>query len=106
MRYTRQPLPRWTRNAPDDFDGWGASGRATFRGDFLDDLEPVEPVPYDQFRVGLTFGDVARALDIEARARLEATGERMFITRRTVLGRLHQLKRETYQAYLREFGEP
>lgn len=101
MRHTRQPLPPLParRNAPSwEPEGWGAPGQA-WEGDFLD----LDPVDYDTFRVGLTFADVAQLLDVEARNRLASTGERMFVTRRTILGRLYQIKRESYAAYLAEF---
>lgn len=62
------------------------------------------PVGYDDFPSGLTFAAVAAMLDAEAAAKLRASGERMFITRNTILGRWHELKSAAYDAYLREFG--
>jgi hypothetical protein len=62
-----------------------------------------DTLPYDRFRLGLTFRDVRRLLAQEAEDRFWATGERMFVTRRTVLGRMHQLKRESYEGYSRNF---
>lgn len=59
------------------------------------------PQTYDDFRTGLTFQAVRELLDVEARAKFEATGERMFITRSTVLGRWHQIKRESWRHYRR-----
>lgn len=62
------------------------------------------PVAYEDFPSGLTFADVAAMLDVEARNHFNATGERMFVTRHTILGRWMELKRRSYDAYLREFG--
>lgn len=113
MKYIRQPLPPLPRrrNAPSwELEQWGTPGQV-WEGDFLD-FDPLDgiqraadggPVDYDTFRVGLNFADVAQLLDVEARNRFASTGERMFITRRTILGRLHQIKRETYASYLAEF---
>lgn len=55
---------------------------------------------YDEFRTGLTFRCVFEMLRVEAMQK-EAQGERMFITRHTVLGRWHQIKRESYEGYRR-----
>jgi hypothetical protein len=38
-------------------------------------------------------------LAVEATTKFDSTGERMFVTRRTVLGRWYQLKRESWEAY-------
>ena len=73
-----------------------ARGRAANRG-----RGRRGPIPYDQFRTGLTFRDVRRELDEEARRAYEA-GRYMWVTRRTVLGRLRQHKLEAYEQYLRE----
>lgn len=59
---------------------------------------------YEDFRTGLTFAAVAEMLRQEARVKFETTGERMFITRSTVLGRWHQIKRESFAAYKRYGG--
>lgn len=59
---------------------------------------------YDQYRTGLTFAAVSQALHVEARNVFETEGRRMFITRRTVLGRWHQIKRESFAAYVRHAG--
>jgi hypothetical protein len=56
-------------------------------------------VKYDEFRTGLTFTDVRQMLAVEATTKFDSTGERMFVTRRTVLGRWYQLKRESWEAY-------
>ena len=63
------------------------------------------PLDYADFRTGLTFAEVWLSLDAEARSRFNATGERMFVTRRTVLGRWRQLKLSSYRAYLRDYAE-
>jgi hypothetical protein len=59
---------------------------------------------YDEFRTGLTFGVVSAGLHAEAQQHFWATGERRFITRRTVLGRWHQIKRASWNAYLQRRG--
>jgi hypothetical protein len=38
-------------------------------------------------------------LAVEATTKFDSTGQRMFVTRRTVLGRWYQLKRESWEAY-------
>lgn len=57
---------------------------------------------YDTYRTGLTFRDVRQMLRVEAQHVFEREGRRMFVTRRTVLGRWHQIKRESYAATKRE----
>lgn len=52
---------------------------------------------YKDFRTDLTFTDVRRMLKLEARKKY-SRGQYMFITRATVLGRWHQLKKELYSA--------
>lgn len=61
----------------------------------------LAPCSYDQFRCGLTFADVAQELRREQRQALDMEGRRMFITRRTVLGRMHQHKETAYRDYRR-----
>lgn len=53
---------------------------------------------YDRFRSGYTFPEVRAELDIEARQVFESEGRRMFITRSTVLGRLHQHKQAAWRS--------
>ena len=53
---------------------------------------------YDRFRSGYTFAGVRQELDVEARQVFEFEGRRMFITRRTILGRLHQHKQTAWRA--------
>lgn len=65
--------------------------------------ESQEPMSYDQFRCGLTFGEVYWGLREEADRRWQM-GERMFISRRTVLGRMRQIKLGSYEAYTRWIG--
>ena len=64
-----------------------------------------EPLPYADFRTGLTFKAVLHGLKAEARHVMEREGRRMFITRHTVLGRWHQIKKESYAGYLRSLVE-
>lgn len=59
---------------------------------------------YEQYRTGLTFRDVFHILDAEARHKFERYGVRMFITRRTVLGRWRQIKLTSYEGYRRAEG--
>ena len=56
---------------------------------------------YADFRSGLTFADVRDELAAE-QAAAAAGGERMYVTRSTVLGRWHQHKRALWDAYQRE----
>lgn len=65
-------------------------------------MSKAQLLPYDEYRTGLTFGAVFQMLKAEANQKWEA-GERMFITRHTVLGRWHQIKRESYEGYRRAF---
>lgn len=66
-------------------------------------------ISYAQFRTGLTFGAVSRMLWDEAMARKDQgcayADNHLFVRRKTVLGRWHQLKREAYEYHLRH-GEP
>lgn len=61
------------------------------------------PVPYQAFRTGLSFADVLQELKREAAQAFELEGRRMFVTRRTVLGRWHQHKQAAYSDYRRYF---
>ena len=56
---------------------------------------------YDEYRTGLTFADVALMLSVEAKQKFERTGERMFISRSTVLGRWNEIKRTSYRNAIR-----
>lgn len=59
-----------------------------------------DPLSYDQFRTGLTFTDIVAELEVEAARRFDQSGERMFITRHTILGRWCEHKRRLYRDYL------
>lgn len=59
-----------------------------------------EPETYERFRSGLTFAEIAEELRREQRQALDLEGRRMFITRRTVLGRWMQRKGEVYASYV------
>ncbi|MBS3086775.1 hypothetical protein J4422_03680 [Candidatus Pacearchaeota archaeon] len=63
-------------------------------------LEEVidEVLSYDDFRTGLTFYGVRQLLKYEQR-RAYQNGQYIFVTRRTVLGRWHQMKGEMYKDY-------
>lgn len=58
---------------------------------------------YEQFRIGDgdLFAETALELREEARRLFERTGERMFISRSTILGRMRQKKLASYDAYRR-----
>ena len=56
--------------------------------------------PYNEFRTGLTFKEVRRSLKREADKLREKENKYMFITRKTVLGRWHQIKKSMYKEYL------
>jgi len=53
---------------------------------------------YKEFRTGLSFKDVRRILKKESERKLKHN-EYMFITRHTVLGRWHQIKKQMYKEY-------
>lgn len=59
-----------------------------------------EPLPYDRFRAGTSFQEIRDELTLEQRQRKEQ-GLYMFVTRRTVLGRMTQRKQEAYAPYQR-----
>jgi hypothetical protein len=61
----------------------------------------VEPMPYEAFGSGRQFADVYQELKVEQLHAFEYEGRRMFVTRRTVLGRLRQHKLAAYDAYVR-----
>lgn len=50
---------------------------------------------YDKFRTGLTFKEVRNILSIEQK-RKRQNYEYMFVTRRTVLGRWHEIKKKMF----------
>ena len=52
---------------------------------------------YHKFRSGRTFADVRQELDLEAQSVFAREGRRMFITRATILGRLHQHKQTAWR---------
>ena len=56
----------------------------------------MDTINYDEFRTGLTFTEVRRMLMYEQR-RAKEKGYYVFVTRRTVLGRWHQLKQQMYK---------
>jgi hypothetical protein len=56
---------------------------------------------YASFRAGMTFGDIRRELQGEQTA-AAARGDRMFVTRKTVLGRWCYYKRSMFEAYTRD----
>ncbi len=53
---------------------------------------------YRNFRTGLTFKEVARELYLEQKKKRQ-NFEYMFITRRTILGRWHQIKLTMFEMY-------
>jgi transcription initiation factor TFIID subunit TAF12 len=52
-------------------------------------------ITYKEFKTGFTFNDIRQMLKLEANRKYQR-GIYMFITRHTVLGRWHQIKREMY----------
>lgn len=62
------------------------------------------PISYDKFKAGVTFPFVRELLGFEQDAAYEA-GQYMFVSRGTVLGRMHQLKQEQYERYLDGYEE-
>ena len=56
------------------------------------------PIPYEDYRTGLTFEDVRHMLSIQQDAAYEA-GQYMFVSRATVLGRWWELKQAMYAHY-------
>jgi hypothetical protein len=65
----------------------------------------MEPLPYHEFRLGLSFRDVREMLWIERREAREQGGARRWVTRSTVLGRMRELKLSMYRQYLQEIAE-
>lgn len=64
----------------------------------------MDEIPYTDFRTGFTFNDIFWILKSEAR-RIEENGNRMFITRHTVLGRWRQYKLQMYHNYIEDYYE-
>lgn len=62
-----------------------------------------QPIPYDEFTTGLTFQEVRDELDLESRRYHQRTGQYMFVSRSTVLGRMKEKKEQLYARYLRHF---
>jgi len=54
---------------------------------------------YEDFRTGFTFTDIRQMLKMEANRKYQ-DGVYMFITRKTVLGRWHEIKWKMYKDYL------
>lgn len=96
VRLDELPPPDWKRLAFWTAVGWLAWLRFGTRSN--------PPVPYDKFRTGLTFADVREMLKREQDAAYRS-GQYMFVSRATVLGRMHQLKREQYARYLAAYAE-
>jgi hypothetical protein len=67
------------------------------------DLDREKPIPYDEFDSGLSFQQVRDELDQESRRYNERTGQYMFVSRSTVLGRMKERKEALYARYLRHF---
>lgn len=83
-----------------DFDpdtGYPSAGPR--RGFFTFDDEPV---PYEDFNSGLSFEQIREELYQEQMEEKEK-GQYMFVSRSTVLGRMHQRKQERYRAYLAQW---
>ena len=55
-------------------------------------------VTYEQFRTGLTFKDVRELLWHEQQA-VKDTGNYMFVSRGTVLGRWHEIKKSMWHRF-------
>ena len=76
-----------------------------FPSDVDPDLDRPTPLPYADFRVpGMTFATVAAELAAESR-NAELRGDRMFWTRRTVLGRMREHKLREYEGYLQRWRD-
>lgn len=60
---------------------------------------PPGPVPYEDFKTGLTFGDVRELLEHEQN-QARRLGQYMFVSRSTVLGRWREMKQRQYERYL------
>ena len=56
-------------------------------------------IKYSDFRLGLTFKDVRRMMKEESQARQWNGLKPLWVTRKTVIGRMHQLKLEAYEYY-------
>lgn len=69
------------------------------------EVDTAEGTAYERFKPGLDFAEVATELAQEARDVWEREGRRMFVTRRTVLGRMHQLKQAAWRAHNRHLME-
>ena len=61
-------------------------------------------ISYDKFRTGLTFQDIRDLLKLEQDAKY-AEGKYMFVTRKTVLGRWHEIKLRMYSDEEKAYGE-
>lgn len=59
-----------------------------------------QPLAYADFRTGLTFLDVRQSLWVHS----DNYKDWRHVTRHTVLGKWHELKRKMYAAYLDEFA--
>jgi len=62
------------------------------------------PMSYRRFRTGLTFPVVREILGFEQDAAYEA-GQYMFVSRSTVLGRMHEMKEAQYARYLESYRD-
>lgn len=61
---------------------------------------------YDEYRTGLSFSDVRRMVAEESVRRYEREGQCIRITRKRILGKWRQNKREGYAHYVRRIGGP
>lgn len=55
-------------------------------------------IEYRDFKTGMTFNEIRQMLKAEAKRKYQK-GQYMFITRHTVLGRWHQLKKELWKNF-------
>ena len=60
-------------------------------------IEEILGYKYQEFRTKLTFTDVRRDL-LQEQHRRTRYNDYMFVTRKTVLGRWHQIKKEMFSA--------
>ncbi len=61
---------------------------------------------YDEFRTGMTFQDVRDILTVESWRVHRTTGNYMFVTRHTVLGKWREIKLAMYDEYIQSLEPP
>lgn len=85
------------RGNPTGYEEFSPAPGGPDAGEHLSPSDPEFWDGYEDFRTGLTFGDVRRLLAIEQRQTRDHTPDYMYVSRSTVLGRWREMKMQMYE---------